>query len=115
MNKRYRLKRNEEIARIVRGRKRVSSPSFTLYYQKNNLKTNLYAISVGKKYGCAVERNYAKRVVREIMRPLLDVLPHVSVLIVVKEGSKTLKFLQLKEELTQLINQINQKINIEEN
>jgi RNase P protein component len=49
------------------------------------------------------------------MRPLLDVLPHVSVLIVVKEGSKTLKFLQLKEELTQLINQINQKINIEEN
>lgn len=115
MKKRYRLKKNEDIAQIVRGRKKVSSPCFTLYYQKNNLKNNLYAISVGKKYGSAVERNYIKRVVREIMRPILDVLPNVSVVIVVKEASKTLKFLQLKEELTELINSINQKFNIEEN
>jgi RNase P protein component len=49
------------------------------------------------------------------MRPILDVLPNVSVVIVVKEASKTLKFLQLKEELTELINSINQKFNIEEN
>lgn len=114
MEKRYRLKKNEKIAAVVHGRKRVSSSCFTVYYKKHTEKRNLYAISVGKKYGSAVERNYIKRVVREIMRPMLDVLPNVSVVIVVKEDSKARKFLHLKEDLTQLINTINQKLKIEE-
>lgn len=113
MQKRFRLKKNHEIASVVKSRKRVSSLCYTVYYMKNNNNLNRYAISVGKKYGNAVERNYAKRIVREIIRPMKDVHPYANVVVVIKEHFKNKKFLELKEELTKLFNQMRDRLKVE--
>ena len=74
MKKEFRLKKNHEIAKVVKIRQRICGECYNLYYQKNNIKTKI-AFSVSKKYGTAVERNYAKRVAREIIREYYDTLP----------------------------------------
>ena len=44
------------------------TPEFIMYYRKNRLHTNRLGITVSKKIGHAVERNRAKRVIREAYR-----------------------------------------------
>lgn len=73
MNKKYRLKRNEEIAKIVSSRKAIKSECFIIYFAEN--KTGLNAricISVSKKIGNAVCRNKIKRQVREMVRKIFQ-------------------------------------------
>lgn len=98
MKKKYRLKRNHEIAAVVQKRMKVVGKHYTIYYQKRNDGVKI-AISVGKKYGNAVERNYAKRVVREILRPKLKELPSYSLVIVIKDVSKDISFEEKKKSL----------------
>lgn len=98
MKKKYRLKKNHEIATVVQKRVRVTGKHYTIYYTKRNDGIKI-AISVGKKYGNAVERNYAKRVVREILRSHLDSLPSYSLVIVVKDVSKNISFEEKKQSL----------------
>jgi len=113
MKKKYRLKKSHEIASIVKSKKKISNMCYTVYYMKRAENINKFAISVGKKYGNAVERNYAKRIVREVLRPIKDFEPHASIVVVVKEPFKSKKFFEQKEELTKLINQIIERLKVE--
>lgn len=104
MNRSYSLKKNYEIEKIVRNRRSVGNKYFVIYYRKaENLKI---AFSVSKKYGCAVERNYAKRVIRELIRDKLEQLPRVEMIIVVKPLTKPLTYLEKKEQLDYLIKKL---------
>ena len=109
MKKENRLKKSHDIAHVVRLRQRVSGKYYTLYYKINQEKT-LIAISVSKKYGTAVERNYAKRVVREIIRPLFSSLPLASIVIVNKKEGKEIEFKEKKSDLEQIISNLNRKV-----
>lgn len=110
MKKIYRLKKNHEIASIVKKRQRVYSNHYIIYYnnksynQPNQLAS--IAISVSKKYGSAVERNYAKRVVREIIRPQIKCLNNLSLVIVIKNDAKGASFVDLNEDLLKLIKRV---------
>lgn len=106
MNKKYSLKKNHEIAALFKRRVTVSNRYYTIFYQKNNYLIPRIAISVSKKYGKAVKRNYEKRVTREILRPLLPTLPYYDFLIVIKKDVSNLKFSDKKKELQYLINKI---------
>ena len=98
MKKKYRLKKSHEIAAVVQKRVRIAEKHYTVYYTKRNDGIKI-AISAGKKYGNAVERNYAKRVVREILRPHLQLLPSYPIVVVVKDVSKTASFEEKKNSL----------------
>ena len=77
MKKEYRLKDSDKIGLIVKKRQRIASEYFTIYYQTaTELKI---AVVAGKKIGNSVERNYNKRVIREIIRPYLEELKNQSV------------------------------------
>ncbi len=102
MKKKYRLKRNHEIAAVVSKRQRVSGKYYTIYYVKSDSDVRI-AISAGKKYGNAVERNYAKRIVREILRPYLDSFQAYSIVVVVKDISKDVSFNDKKYSLEKTI------------
>lgn len=110
MKKKFRLKKSHEIAKVVLSKQRVAGKHYTIYYMKRNDGVKI-AISVGKKYGNAVERNYAKRVVREIMRPLISQIPSYSLVIVVKEYSKELSFLEKKDSLEKTLKLLLRKEN----
>ena len=119
MKKIYRLKKNHEIASIVLKRQRVFSEHYVIYflYNKERLDSitinkdinTKVAISVSKKYGKAFERNKAKRIVREIIRPNLSLLNNKKIVIVIKQNAKGIPFVELKQELENMIKKLNKK------
>ena len=57
-----------EIKQIFSRKKRVKGLFSSLVYQENSLNYQRFAVSVGKKNGNAVVRNYLKRCSREAFR-----------------------------------------------
>jgi ribonuclease P protein component len=106
MKKRFRLTKNHDIKRIVELRQSLGNKYYVVYRQLQPGQIAKIAIAVPKKYGTAVERNYAKRVVREIVRPMLSELYDVSIVIVVKQASTKLSFEEKQYQLTKLLNHV---------
>ena len=69
------FKLNKDFRRLYGRGKSFVFPSVVVYYQKNRLNTCRIGITAGKKVGCAVKRNRAKRVILASFRELL---PHIS-------------------------------------
>lgn len=67
MNKRYIIKKNEEIQKVIECNNKMISKCFVIYYNKNNYTYNRYCVSVSKKIGHAVTRNYYKRRIKDIL------------------------------------------------
>ncbi len=109
MKKRFCLKKNQDIEKLVKLRKSVGNRFYVIYYNDTN--ETKVAISVSKKLGNAVVRNYQKRVIREIVSKQLIKLKNKHILIVVKTNSLVLKF----DEKKNMINSLIKKINIKEN
>ena len=67
MNKRYIIKKNEEIKKIIDKSNKIVSKYFIIYYVNNDFKYNRYCISVSKKIGKANTRNLYKRRIKDII------------------------------------------------
>ena len=67
MNKKYIIRKNEEISKIVKTGKKVSNNLFVIYYKDNDIKHNRYCVSVSKKIGKANVRNLFKRRIKDIL------------------------------------------------
>ena len=72
MKKEFRVRKNEEFARIISEKRSVSNSSFVVYYSGRKEEHARVGISVSKKLGDAVDRNRIKRQVREMVRALID-------------------------------------------
>ena len=67
MNKKFILKKNEEIQEVIKKSKKVINKYFVVYYAKNDKENNRYCISVSKKIGKAHTRNLYKRRIKDII------------------------------------------------
>lgn len=67
MNKKYIIRKNLEIKKIVSNSKKIVTNLYVIYYNSNKLNYNRYCISVSKKIGNAVTRNLYKRRVKDIL------------------------------------------------
>lgn len=106
MNRKYSLKRNHDIERLVKLRQSVGNKSYAIYYAYQKETDPKIAISVSKKFGNAVARNYEKRVVREIIRDYLPNLEHLRCLIVIKKDCQNKSYIYRKEQLIYLLKKI---------
>lgn len=70
LTKEERLKRQTDINRVFAERKKVTCYGAKLVYRENGLPRNRMTVTLVRKYGNAVKRNRAKRVVREAYREL---------------------------------------------
>lgn len=75
MNHTAAMNENRLFQRMYRQGKQKVTPLFVVYYRKNRLGRNRLGITATKKIGNAVERNRAKRVLKEAYRLLEPVLP----------------------------------------
>ena len=109
MRKKYRLKRSNEIGKIVLKKQKVNSELYTVYYIYNKEETKI-AIVAGKKCGNAVQRNYEKRIMREIVRPYISNLKRIHAVIVAKEKVLNISFTKKKETLEKILGQLLERI-----
>lgn len=85
MKKKFRLKRNKDISKIVHLKQFIPTISFSIYYQKNDLNQSRICISVSKKIGIAVIRNKIKRQVREMVKKCFDFTKNNDYVVVVRK------------------------------
>ena len=71
MHRRYRLTNTTDFKRVRRTGKSLAHPFAILQTCPNDLTHSRFGFVAGKTVGNAVHRNRAKRILREIVRPLI--------------------------------------------
>ena len=80
--------------------------TFLIYYNENKSDEVHIAISASKKLGDAVDRNYEKRVIRELFRKRIDKLKGFDMLFVIKTNSLELSFEEKNKQINYLLRKI---------
>lgn len=106
MNRKYSLKSNHEIEKLVRAKKSVGNKYYAIYYRHKDEEIPKIAISPTKRFKNAVERNYEKKVIKEILRENLPKLKHLMLLIVIKTPVRDLDFQEKKNQIKYLLKRI---------
>ncbi len=102
MKKQFRVKKSKEIDAIIKNKKSYGNRFFVVYYKENDKKHFRFAISIGRKYGKAHERNLIKRQIRMIFQNL-NIKSNIDYVVVVRPQAKNLKYLEIEETLKNLI------------
>jgi len=105
MNKQKIIKKSDTFSEIISSNQSVKSKYFSIYYSKSNQK--LFGITVPKKVGKAHVRNKLKRRVKNIiMNNEKNIQNNLNYVIIIKEASIDLKYLDLENELLKLIKKV---------
>lgn len=99
MKKVYRVKKNNEIDAIIQHRKSNGDKFFVIYNKKNEIQHFRFAISIGRKYGGAVQRNKIKRQIRMIMQQHKNDIPVFDYVIVVKKDANSLDYVSIETSI----------------
>jgi ribonuclease P protein component len=106
------IRKTDEFSSVFSFRKRFSTEHLVIHYKPNAVLHARVGFVVAKKVAkLAVDRNYMRRVLRELCRQELHLLNHVDIVIQVKKPFKNSNFLKLKQELAELFVKIQGKIN----
>ena len=102
MNKKYIIRKNEEIQKIIKSSNKIVSKIFIIYYCENSVLYNRYCISVSKKIGKANVRNLYKRRVKDIlMKNKFN--KSKDYVIILRNGILNLEYQDINIELTKLL------------
>lgn len=101
------VKNNRDFDRIIQKGQLKKNNEFIIYYDDNNLEINRFGISVGKKIGNAVTRNYYKRVIRNICDNTNFLYSKgKDYIIIMRKGCKDLEYLSISNSFANLIKKI---------
>lgn len=75
MKRRFRLTRSTDFKRVRNEGKSYAHPLVVLVASQSAEEVTRVGVSAGRSLGGAVERNRAKRLLRESMRPMISVIP----------------------------------------
>lgn len=106
MDKKYIIKKNQEIDCIIHERNSVGNKYFVIYKKNMNEASFRFAISIGKKYGNAVSRNLMKRRIREIIRKNINDIKKYDFILVVKKDSSSLSFEEIEQNIMKLFRKV---------
>ena len=109
MQKSYRIKKSQEIEKVMKKGHSKANPYFIVYKYANQETSNFrIAISVGKKVGKAFERNKIKRYIRNITNEnKYAINPNYDYFIIARKNVKDLDYHTFKEKLEQLYKKMN--------
>ena len=102
MNKKYIIRKNEEIQKVINESKKIVNKYFVIYYLKNSLDHNRYCISVSKKIGKANVRNLYKRRIKDIiMKNNID--NNYDYVIILRKSILDIDYISIKKEILELL------------
>jgi ribonuclease P protein component len=109
---RLKIKKTDDFSSVFNFRKRISGQFLVIHYMPNSLEHARVGLIVGKKTARrAVNRNYMKRVLRELFRQEQHVLGGVDILARPQKAYTHENFSQIKAEFLQLINKLCERTN----
>ena len=105
MNKRQRIKKNEDFQKVFKKGKSFANRQFVIYGLKKEDQTEFrIGLSVGKKVGKAVTRNQIKRYIRQTFLELKDDVRHdMDYVIIARNPAATLDFHETKKSLEHVL------------
>jgi ribonuclease P protein component len=108
--KRLKLLKTDDFSSVFNFRKRVAGHYLVIHYQKNQLGYTRLGLVVGKKHSSlAVERNYMKRVLRELFRTnQLDLLS-LDLVIRPQKPFFPINYSAIEQEFVMLLNKLSQQ------
>src|SRR5690625_1866460 len=105
MNKRQRIKKNDEFQYVFKNGKSFANRQFVVYVLKRR---ECYpfriGLSVSKKIGNAVTRNRVKRLIRATVQQLIDDIPNgYDMIIIARNPTANMNFHAVKSSLTHVL------------
>jgi ribonuclease P protein component len=103
VNRNFRLKNSVDFKRVRRFGRSYAHPLVVLVALPMSAKNTRFGIIAGRSLGKAVQRNHAKRMVREALRTLLpNIKPGWDVIIICRRPIIEASFSQIQETLSKI-------------
>lgn len=104
MNKRQRIKKNEEFQKVFKKGKSFANRQFVVYCMRQEQPEFRIGLSVGKKVGNAVARNKVKRYIRQVFLELKhDLKQDMDYVIIARTQAASLDFHETKKSLEHVL------------
>ena len=104
LRKEYRLKKKYMFAYCYRAGKVAHAKSCLMYYTPSKNRNVKIGISVSKKVGGAVQRNRARRVIREAITPFLQSInKNYNLIFVARENVLSFSFNEIKQDIEYML------------
>ena len=102
MNKKYIIRKNEEIQKLLKVSKKIVNKYFVVYYSKNSLGYSRFCIRDSKKIGKANVRNLYRRRIKDIlMKNNVDI--NFDYVIILRKSILDVDYLVIKKELLNVL------------
>jgi ribonuclease P protein component len=106
MNRKYRLRRNQDFQQVRRTGKFYASSLMTLAFIRNKLDHSRFGFVVSKRLGPAVQRNKIKRRVREATRLRIQhIKPGFDLVLIARPPISQSSFAEIEQTLETLLKQ----------
>ncbi len=109
------VKKNDEFKKIINQQKCVKNKYLLIHYDYNNLSHFRFGISISKKIGNAVTRNYYKRIIRNICDNYKKLYSkNIDYIIIIRKACTEASYQEIKEAFLYLIKKIEKECENEE-
>lgn len=110
MKKQFRLLKNDDFQRVIKGSYVVSSSSLMLYRLANSLGHVRVGISLSKKIGHAVVRNYYRRQLRMMVQPIFATTDSSDYVILIRRDFTTKTYAENNQSLESLYRRMQDRL-----
>lgn len=108
MKKTFRIKKNEDIEKIIKSKKSVGNKNYIIYIKENSeAKHFRLAMSVSKKLGNAVVRNHQKRLMKQAFNVFKEEILAFDIFVIARNNSINLTCQEVEQNIYHLLQKAN--------
>lgn len=105
------LKKDKEFKYLYSRGKSFANKKLVMYYTYTKSDVPKIGISVSKKVGKAITRNYLRRIIKENLRNRQDLKKNINMIIIVRVGADDLDYRSMCKSLSHLFNKCKLTVN----